>query len=225
MQVGVVRNRILVNFSGEFFPNLLEFVVSVIVAGRVCGKEVVVVCGGGNVLRGGRGSAKSIDRAVADQIGMLGTVINSLFLYDALRVKTPTRMVSALQVQHIACYNPITASQEVTNQVLIIGGGTGVGGISTDTASILYAQQLKCDLWIKVTKYDEVYDSDPATNPSAQVISNPTYKEISRHNLMVIDPTAAALGAEHGPGMLLINGHNTNAEDFWRQVATRTPIE
>jgi uridylate kinase len=212
--------RILINLSGELFPDKIESFVTIIKDGCKQGRQIAIVCGGGNVLRGGRDAAQSMNRALADQIGMLSTVINGVFLHDILN---ESKLLSALGVENIERYNPVIARPLIQKHPLILVGGIGQGGVSTDTVSVLRAQELGCDVWVKVTKYGAVYDSDPATNPDAQEINNPTYAYINAHNLGVVDQAAAALGKERGPGMIVINGEEI--EDFWNQIDSAELIE
>ncbi len=214
----MVRRRVLINLSGELFPHKITPFVELIQAGYAQGREIAVVCGGGNILRGGRDTARHMQRALADQIGMLSTVINGLFLHDALPHST---LLSALEIENLERYNPINARSLIQKRPLILVGGIGQGGVSTDTVSVLRAQELGCEAWVKVTKYDSVYNSDPATNPDAQVIPNPTYAHINAYNLGVVDQAAAALGKERGPGMIIVSG----TQDFWECIDRSRLVE
>jgi uridylate kinase len=213
-------NRILLNISGEFFPTKAEFFAETIATSKA---SIAVVCGGGNILRGGRDSAKNMQRAIADQIGMTSTIINSLFLYNHLSLIKPTQLYSALQIQNIKHYNPLEAVSVFNSGTpIIIAGGAGQGYISTDTAAVLRAKELQCHAWVKVTKYDQIYDSDPALNPQAQPLTNVTYEEILEKNLGIMDRTAAALA---GPPMILVNAQTcSTAEEFWGAVSAGSTV-
>lgn len=197
--------RILLKLSGEALggesgvgicPEALHDMATQIREVRAIGVQVVVVIGGGNIFRGLSGSKRGIERAAADYMGMLATVINSLALQDALeKVGVPTRVQSAITMHQVA--EPFIRRRAVRHlekkRVVIFGGGTGNPYFSTDTAAALRANEMKAEVILKATKVDGIYDSDPKKNPKAKRFARISYLEALQKQLKVMDSTAFSL--------------------------------
>jgi len=174
---------------------------------RELGVEVAIVIGAGNIWRGRTGIERGMDRSTADYMGMLGTVINSLALMDALeRVGIVTRVMSALEMRAVA--EPYIRRRAMRHlekgRVVILGGGTGNPYFSTDTAAALRAMEIEADIVIKGTKVDGVYDSDPEKNPNAKRFDQITYIDALNRRIGVMDSTAISLCMDnHLPIMVL----------------------
>lgn len=158
--------------------------------------EVAIVVGGGNIFRGMAASARGMDRAIADYIGMLATVMNALALQDALEAEEVfTRVQSAITMQEVA--EPYIRRRAVRHlekgRVVIFAAGTGNPYFSTDTAAALRALEISADVILKATKVDGVYDSDPKVNPKAKKFSRLSYIDVLNRNLRVMDATAISL--------------------------------
>ncbi len=172
------------------------------------GVEVVVVIGGGNILRGMSASQKGIERATADYMGMLATVINALALQDALeRMGISTRVQSAITMHQIA--EPFIRRRAVRHlekgRVVIFGGGTGNPYFSTDTAAALRANEIAADVILKGTKVDGVYDKDPKKFPHAKLYAKVSYLEALRKQLRVMDSTAFTLCMDNKMPIIVFN--------------------
>lgn len=163
--------------------------------------EVAVVIGGGNIFRGVAGSKNGIDRATADYIGMLATVMNGLALQDALeKVGVPCRVQSALQMPAVAeSFVRRRAIRHMEKgRVVILAAGTGVPYVTTDTGAALHALELHCDVLMKATKVNGVYEKDPEKFPEAKRYSMLTFKEaIEDENIVVMDTSAFAMASEN----------------------------
>ncbi|WJH37477.1 UMP kinase [Paenibacillus aurantius] len=161
------------------------------------GVEVAVVCGGGNIWRGIAGSAKGIDRATADYMGMLATVMNSLALQDALEnVGVPTRVQSSIAMQQVA--EPYIRRRAIRHlekgRVVIFAAGTGNPYFSTDTTAALRAAEIEAEVILMAkNKVDGVYSADPFKDPTAVKFETLTYMEVLNKNLGVMDATASSL--------------------------------
>lgn len=164
------------------------------------GLQVSVVIGGGNIFRGLAGAAKGMDRAQADYMGMLATVINSLALQDALeRRGCYTRVMSAIQMHQVT--EPYIRRRAVRHlekgRVVIFGGGTGNPYFSTDTAAALRAAEIGCDIIMKATKVDGVYDKDPMVHSDAVKFERLSYLDVLSRELKVMDSTAISMCMEN----------------------------
>jgi len=160
------------------------------------GCEVALVLGGGNFFRGSTGSAKGMERATADYMGMLATLINSLAMQEALeRAGVQTRVMSALTVAPVAePYIRRRATRHLEkNRVVIFAAGTGNPYFTTDTAASLRAMEIGAQVLCKATKVDGVYDADPLQVPGAKRYQKLTYIEVLQQNLKVMDSTAISL--------------------------------
>ncbi len=164
------------------------------------GVDVCTVIGGGNIFRGVKGAAMGMDRASADYMGMLATVINGLALQDALEKKSvQTRVVSAIEMREIA--EPYIRRRALRHlekgRVVIFVAGTGNPYFTTDTAASLRAMEMGADVILKATKVDGVYDKDPMIYADAKRIKTITYIEVLDRNLKVMDSTAISMCMEN----------------------------
>lgn len=160
------------------------------------GVEVAIVVGGGNIWRGVAGSAKGMDRATADYMGMLATVINALALQDALEAEgLAVRVQSAIEMRSVA--EPYIRRRAIRHlekgRVVIFAAGTGNPYFSTDTAAALRAAEIEAEVILMAKKVDGVYDSDPRTNPEAKRYDNLQFIDVLNQGLGVMDATAASL--------------------------------
>jgi uridylate kinase len=197
--------RILLKLSGEALmgegafgidPPTLEGIAAEIAEVRALGVEVAVVIGGGNIFRGLAASAHGMDRASADYMGMLATVMNSLALQDALeRTGVNTRVMSAIEMQELC--EPYIRRRAMRHlekgRVVIFAAGTGNPYFTTDTAASLRAMEIHAEVVLKATRVDGVYDRDPNKFPDAQRFHRLTYLEVLERDLKVMDSTAISL--------------------------------
>ena len=172
------------------------------------GVQVGVVIGAGNLWRGTRGMARGMERATADYMGMVATVINALALMDALeRNKVITRVQSAIEMRAVA--EPYIRRRAIRHlekgRVVIFGGGTGNPYFSTDTAAALRAMEVGAGVLIKATKVDGVYDADPQQVPSAHLYDRLTYIEALNRRVGVIDSTAISLCMDNNLPILVLD--------------------
>ncbi len=175
---------------------------------RDLGVDVAIVIGAGNVWRGRAGLDRGMDRATADYMGMLATVMNALALMDAMeRMGLVTRVQSAVEMHAVA--EPYIRRRAIRHlekgRVVILGGGTGNPYFSTDTAAALRAMEIGADVLIKATKVDGVYDSDPVKNPSAVRFESLNYMETINRRLEVMDSTAISLCMDNHLPILVLN--------------------
>ena len=171
--------RVLLKLSGEALMGATNYGIDPAVASQIArdvaeiqsmGVETAIVIGGGNIFRGVAASARGMDRATADYMGMLATVINALALQDALEQQgVPTRVVTAIEMRAVA--EPFIRRRAIRHlekgRVVVFGGGTGNPFFSTDTAAALRAMEIKADVILKATKVDGIYDADPMIEPRA----------------------------------------------------------
>jgi uridylate kinase len=195
--------RILLKLSGEALMGKQGFGVDPEVASRIAsevtevrqmGVQVAIVVGGGNFIRGA--SAMGIDRVVADNMGMLATIINSLALQDALEKEgSHTRVATAIEMRAVA--EPFILRRAIRHmekdRVVILAGGTGNPYFSTDTAAALRAMEIKAEVILKATKVDGVYDADPKKFPDAKKFAEISYLDVLAKGLAVMDSTAISL--------------------------------
>ena len=201
--------RVLLKLSGEALggregsgidvATVRGFAARIAAVSRM-GVEIAIVCGGGNILRGAEFSELGADRANSDYMGMLATVINALALCDAIeQAGVPARVHTALEIQAVA--EPFVRKRAINQlekgQVVLLAGGTGNPYFSTDTAAALRANELGCEILLKATKVDGVYDSDPLTNPKAKKLEHLTYMDVLSQGLRVMDGTAITLCMEN----------------------------
>jgi uridylate kinase len=210
-------NRILLKLSGEALMGNDSFGINTEVIDYVAGeiKEIVqmgvqpgLVIGAGNIFRGVAGASKGMDRATADNMGMLATVMNSLALQDALeRRGVYTRVMSAIPMQSVCePYIRRRATRHLEKgRAVIFAAGTGNPYFTTDSAGVLRALEIDADVIIKATKVDGVYDKDPVVNPDAVKFENLTYDEILSRGLKVMDATGIALAKDDGKPIIVLN--------------------
>jgi uridylate kinase len=209
--------RILLKLSGEALSGESGFGIDVseaeAIASRIkevydMGVEVAVVIGAGNIWRGKQGLDRGMDRATADYMGMLGTVMNAMALMDALeRAGVYTRVQSAIEMRAVA--EPYIRRRAIRHlekgRVVIFSAGTGNPYFSTDTAAALRAMEIDANVLIKATKVDGVYDSDPKTNPDAKKFDRLDYIDVLNRRLQVMDSTAISLCMENNLPILVLN--------------------
>lgn len=215
---GQVRyRRILLKLSGEALggeagvgisPDAVHSIAQQIQQVRALDVGVVVVVGGGNIFRGLQGSEKGIDRATGDYMGMLATVINALALQDALeKLGVATRVQSAITMAQVA--EPFIRRRAMRHlekgRVVIFGGGTGNPYFSTDTAAALRANEMACDVILKATKVNGVYDSDPVKNPDAKLYTEIGYLTALQKQLKVMDSTAFSMCMDNRMPIVVFN--------------------
>ncbi len=218
-----VYRRILLKLSGEALMGgdayginrdtivgIVQEVKSVI----DMGVQVAIVIGGGNIFRGVAPAAAGMDRATADYMGMLATVMNALALQDAFRmIGVPSRVQSALTIEQVA--EPYIRGKAIRyleeNKVVIFGAGTGNPFFTTDTAAALRGMEMNADIVIKATKVDGVYTDDPKRNPAATRYSNLTFDEAIRENLQVMDATAFTLCRDQNMPLAVLGIFNPGA--------------
>lgn len=200
--------RVLLKLSGESLAGAAGHGIDFDVAQAMCepirqlhdmGVQVAVVVGGGNFWRG-RSSGK-MERTRADHMGMLATVINALGLADTLeQMQVPVRVQTAIEMNAIAdqYVRDEAVRQLEQGTVVILGCGTGNPFFSTDTGASLRAAELNCDIILKATMVDGVYDSDPKKNPNAVRFDRLTFSDILEKNLQVMDMTAATMCRDNG---------------------------
>jgi uridylate kinase len=209
--------RVLLKLGGEALSGPQGFGVDPVqaddIANRIAeiketGVDVAIVIGAGNLWRGRRGLERGMDRATADYMGMLATVMNALALMDALeRINIVTRVQSAIEMPSVA--EPYIRRRAIRHlekkRVVIMGGGTGNPYFSTDTAAALRAMEIGADVLIKATKVDGVYDSDPEHNPDAKLFDHLTYMDAINRRLEVMDSTAISLCMDNDLPILVLN--------------------
>jgi uridylate kinase len=206
--VAVAYRRILLKLSGEalmgpdafgYHAETMAGFVKQIDAVAGLGVQIGIVVGGGNLFRGATGALSGMDRATADSMGMLATVMNSLALKDALMAAgVPARVMTAVTIAHVgeAFERDAAVRHLEAGRVVIFGGGTGNPFFTTDTASALRAAEIGADLMLKATKVDGVYTADPKKDPSATKYDRLTFDEAIAKNLGVLDTAAFALCRE-----------------------------
>jgi uridylate kinase len=217
MSTEIKYKRILLKLSGEALAAKSGFGIDVDEAESIAvrvkevydmGVEVAIVIGAGNLWRGKQGLERGMDRSTADYMGMLGTVMNSMVLMDALeRAGVFTRVLSAVEMRAVA--EPYIRRRAIRHlekgRVVIFGAGTGNPFFSTDTAAALRASEIDADVVIKATKVDGVYDSDPKKNPNAKKFDELNYIEVINRRLEVMDSTAITLCMENKLPILVVN--------------------
>lgn len=209
--------RILLKLSGEALmgdqtfgisPDMIRYVADEVKSVYDLGVQLAVVVGGGNIFRGIAASSYGMDRASADHMGMLATVINSLALQDALEKKgVQTRVQTAISMHEVA--EPYILRRAVRHlekgRVVIFGAGTGNPYFTTDTAAVLRAQEIHAEILLKATKVNGVYDSDPAVNKDARFVSKISYMQALERQLKVMDMTAISLAMDNGLPLVIFN--------------------
>ncbi len=203
--MGLTYQRVLLKLSGEALmgdlaygidPTVVQSIAEEVREIVTAGVQTAIVVGGGNIFRGVKGAAAGMDRATADYIGMIATVMNAMTLQDALeRIEVPTRVLSAIEMQEVA--EPYIRRRAIRHlekgRVVIFGAGSGNPFFTTDTTAALRAAEINAEVVFKATKVDGVYDSDPKKNPNARRYSSLTYSHVLTEDLKVMDTTAIAL--------------------------------
>jgi uridylate kinase len=202
--------RVLLKLSGEALgdeadghgidPASVQSIARQVARVAALGVEIAIVVGGGNILRGAEFSQLGGHRANADYMGMLGTVINSLALSDALEQQgLETRVLSAIEIRQVA--EPFVRRRALSHlekrRVVILAGGTGNPFFTTDTAAALRATELQCDVLLKATKVDGVYTADPKKVKDARRFEEVSYMDVLKDGLRVMDGTAITLAMEN----------------------------
>lgn len=197
--------RVLLKLSGEVLmgdqqfgidPSFVAALAAEVKAAKETGLEICLVIGGGNIFRGMAGAAQGMDRAQADYMGMLATVMNALAMQNALeQLGVETRVQSAIQMDQV-CEPVIRRRAErhlEKGRVVIFAAGVGAPYFTTDSGAALRAAEMKCDALLKGTSVDGVYDSDPKKNAAAVRFDTVTYDRVLADNLKVMDASAVAL--------------------------------
>ncbi len=217
MQERLKYRRVLLKIGGEALAGRRGYGIdpdeAENVAGRIAeihhmGVEVAVVIGAGNLWRGKMGIDRGMDRATADYMGMLGTMMNAMALMDAVeRAGIVVRVQTAIETRAVA--EPYIRRRAIRHlekgRIVILGGGTGNPYFSTDTAAALRAMEIDADVVIKATKVDGVYDSDPEVNPDAVRFDELSYIETLNRRLNVMDSTAISLCMDNNLPILVVN--------------------
>jgi uridylate kinase len=209
--------RIVLKLSGEALagpqgfgisPEQAEGIAAKIKSVRSRGVQVAAVIGAGNIWRGKEGIEHGMDRATADHMGMLGTVMNALAMQDALeRIGVVTRVQTAIEMRAVAePYIRLRAIRHLEKErVVIMAGGTGNPYFTTDTAAALRGMEVGADVLIKATKVDGVYDDDPTTNPDAQRYDQLSFMDALNLRVGVMDSTALSLCMENDLPIMVLN--------------------
>jgi uridylate kinase len=212
-----VYKRALLKLSGEALMGDQQYGVDPAVASRIAqdvgeiqglGVETAIVIGGGNIFRGLAASARGMDRATADYMGMLATVINALALQDALEQHgTVTRVVTAIEMRAVA--EPFIRRRAIRHlekgRVVIFAAGTGSPYFTTDTAAALRAMEIRADVILKGTKVDGIYTADPMVDPLATKYSKISYLQVLERQLKVMDATAISLCMDNKLPIVVFN--------------------
>lgn len=207
--MGILYRRVLLKVSGEALMGTLGYGIDPVVVQDIAqevaevvsnGIQVAIVVGGGNIFRGVKAAAAGMDRATADYVGMIATVMNAITLQDALeQAGVPTRVQTAIAMQEVA--EPYIRRRAIRhlekNRAVIFGAGSGNPFFTTDTTAALRAAEIDAEVIFKATKVDGIYDSDPHLNPGARRYQSLTYSHVLTEDLRVMDSTAIALCKEN----------------------------
>ena len=209
--------RVLLKVSGEALlgpesfgidPNVTTQIAREIGEVHHLGVEIAVVIGGGNIFRGLAASARGMDRATADYMGMLATVINALALQDALeQIQVVTRVVTAIEMRAVA--EPFIRRRSIRHlekgRVVVFAAGTGNPYFTTDTAAALRAMEIRADVILKGTKVDGIYTADPLKDPEATRFDSISYLQVLEQGLKVMDATAISLCMDNKLPIVVFN--------------------
>lgn len=208
--------RILLKISGEAMkgnreygidPEYVAYLAEEIKAVSKLGVQIAIVVGGGNIFRGEAGSKRGMDRATADYMGMLATIFNAMALQDALeKLDVVTRLQTAIEMKQIAeMFVRRKALRHLEkNRVVILGGGTGLPYITTDTTAAMRALEIGCEAIFKATKVDGVYDDDPIANPKAKKFSTLSLDHAFRNDkIKIMDKSAISLCRANGVHIII----------------------
>ena len=212
--------RILLKLSGEGLMGDKSFGMSAEVIDALArqikdvhdnGVEICVVVGGGNIFRGAKEASKGMNRTVADQVGMLATVMNALYVQSALeKIGVSARVMSGIHIPAVCedyIYRRAVRHLE-KGRVIIFAGGTGNPYFTTDTGAALRASEMQCDALLKATQVDGVYDKDPMKHDDAVMFKHLSYEETLRRHLKVMDSTAITLAQENQVPIIVCNMFN-----------------
>lgn len=215
--------RILLKLSGEGLIGSKQFGIDEAVLDIIAesikkvykkGISLCIVIGGGNFYRGVNNMNKAVSRSVADQAGMLATIINALFLKSTLIKKgLPAEILSGLIVPQVAETYSYNLVQDLLNKnnIVIFAGGTGNPYFTTDTGATLRALETQCDALFKATQVDGVYDCDPKKNPKAKRYKEVSYDEVITKELNVMDMTAISMARENNLPIIVFKQENENS--------------
>ena len=218
---GVLKyRRVLLKVSGEALMGDSGYGIDVAVVDRIAadvkdatraGSQVCMVIGGGNIFRGLQGAAKGIDRATADYMGMLATVMNALAMQATLeRMEVPARVQSAIPMSTVC--EPYIRRRAIRHmekgRVVIFAAGTGNPFFTTDTAAALRAAEMNCDAMLKGTQVDGVYSADPKKVSDARRYESLSYHEVLSRDLQVMDASAVSLSRENGIPIIVFSIHD-----------------
>jgi uridylate kinase len=220
MSIAAPYRRVLLKISGEALMGEQEYGLDSAMVARIAdeikavhdlGVQICLVIGGGNIFRGVAGAARGMERATADYMGMLATIMNSLGMQSALeRCGIVTRVQSAIAM-HAVC-EPYIRRRAIRHmekgRVVIFAAGTGNPFFTTDTAAALRASEMGCDALLKATKVDGVYSADPNKVADAQRFDRLTYLEVLSRDLQVMDASAISLARENSIPILVFSIHN-----------------
>src|SRR3954463_3845282 len=209
--------RVLLKISGEALMGSQSYGIDVSAVERIAsdikeatdeGVEICVVIGGGNIFRGLSGAAAGIDRATADYMGMLATIMNAIAMQAAMeRAGVPTRVQSAIPIMSVC--EPYIRRRAIRHmekgRVVIFAAGTGNPFFTTDTAAALRAAEMSCDAMLKATQVDGVYDADPKKVPGAKRYDSLSYHQVLAENLQVMDAAAISLSRDNGIPILVFS--------------------
>ena len=189
-------------------PTIVQNIAQEVAEVVASGTQIAIVVGGGNIFRGVKASAAGMDRATADYIGMIATVMNAMTLQDALeQAGVPTRVQTAIAMQEVA--EPYIRRRAMRHlekgRIVVFGAGSGNPFFTTDTTAALRAAEIDADVIFKATKVDGVYDADPATHPEAKRFESLTYNHVLANDLRVMDSTAIALCKENDIPIVVFN--------------------
>lgn len=212
----MTKKRILLKLTGELFGDESR-AVSLLKAKEIAEKivklkekdiDLAIVIGGGNIFRGREVGAEKFDRAVADNMGMLATIINGLSLQESIEgMGTETRMLTAIEMPKVAepFFRRKALSHLKKNRIVIFSGGTGNPFFTTDTAAVLRACEINADFILKATDVDGIYDKDPDKHKEAKMFKTISFSEVISKNLKVMDSTAFTLCRDNNIPLIVFN--------------------
>jgi uridylate kinase len=225
--------RVLLKLSGEALmgdqgygvdPAVVTRIAEEVAEIRALGVQVAIVIGGGNIFRGMAGSARGMDRATADYMGMLATVMNGLALQDGLEHHgVPTRVLTAIEMRAVA--EPFIRRRAIRHlekgRVVVFAAGTGNPYFTTDTAAALRAMEVKADVIMKATKVDGIYTADPKKDPTATRYDRITYLQVLEQGLQVMDATAISLCMDNKMPIVVLD---LNTQGHMRRAIMGEPV-
>jgi uridylate kinase len=212
-----IFKRIVLKLSGEAMMGQQRMGIDSSMCSSIAGEiqevhklgvQTAIVIGGGNIFRGSEGISEGFDRASADYMGMLATVINALALQNELeKIGIPTRVLSAIEMQQLC--EPYIRRRAIRHlekgRIVIFAGGTGNPYFTTDTAASLRAMEIGAEVILKGTKVDGVYESDPLKNKDAKFFEKLSYIDVLKKNLKVMDSTSISLCMDHNLPIIVFN--------------------